>query len=72
MEHLFKENFSKKWVCTIYNGIKWKTKNKNGLKDKAIFVLIVITFIITLYELKSPLKKYIKDRKKGGGKRKKK
>jgi hypothetical protein len=53
---------------TFMQGLTWydKTKSKRGTKQKDIFLTMVVTLIIVLYEEDSPLRKYAQTHKKLG------
>jgi hypothetical protein len=55
-KHLFEHATSPKEVHHIYNTLAWEPRpNKKGLTDKRLFVSMITTFIIALYERGSPL-----------------
>jgi hypothetical protein len=48
-------------VAAIYRNIDWVSRNKKGMKKKSIFICMFTTFIIALYEPKSPLRIHIQN-----------
>jgi len=53
-------------VRALYNDMPWAFRKERGMKDKKIFVTMFTTYIITLYESKSPLHLHMKDSNKNG------
>jgi hypothetical protein len=53
--HLFK-NAGKENVHSIYHGVDWiSIKDRRGMSERGIFISMFTTFIVALYEKKSPL-----------------
>ena len=56
---LFMSFHTQEDIRRIYNAMDWQQRNKKGMKDKSIFIAMITTFIIAIYEEKSPLRKHI-------------
>ncbi|KAI0281316.1 hypothetical protein BC826DRAFT_974771 [Russula brevipes] len=52
---LFHGATSRRAVADIYHGIPWVSRPKKGMVNKSIFMSMITTFIIALYEDQSPL-----------------
>jgi hypothetical protein len=65
-KYLFLYANSSNNVCKIFNEMEWKDKEKKGIKDQKFFISIFTTFIITLYEEDSPLRKHMATFPKSG------
>ncbi|KAH9171683.1 hypothetical protein EDB89DRAFT_1906816 [Lactarius sanguifluus] len=53
-------------VRHVYNDIDWVARSKKGMTDKRLFVAMITTSIIALYEPGSPLRQYMSGSSKGG------
>jgi hypothetical protein len=47
-------------VWKVYSEIEWVKKDKKGMKDKCYFISMFTTFVIAIYESKSPLRQHMK------------
>ena len=64
-KQIFK-NASPTQVREIYGRMGWVSKGKKGQSDKTIFVTMITSFIIALYEPDSPLRQHILSADKNG------
>jgi hypothetical protein len=62
---LLKDATTKEKVREIYSELEWCDRNKKGMKKKGIFICMITSFIMALYEEKNPLKDHLV--KNGGG-----
>ncbi|KAH9022649.1 hypothetical protein EDB85DRAFT_1895171 [Lactarius pseudohatsudake] len=53
-------------VRHVYNDIDWVARSKKGMTDKRLFVAMITTSIIALYEPDSPLRQHMSGSSKGG------
>jgi hypothetical protein len=53
-------------VRAVYSTIGWESRAKKGVAFKPLFVSMVTTFIVALYEQESPLMRHVTASKKGG------
>jgi len=63
---LFKDALTPDKVRIVYNGIPWVEKTNRGMVSRPIFVSMITTFIIALYESQSPLRQYMESNQKRG------
>jgi hypothetical protein len=63
---LFQDAHTPDQVHRLYNTIPWVSRQRNGMVSKPVFVSMVTTFIIALYEHDSPLRLSMKSSKKHG------
>jgi hypothetical protein len=70
IRELLSDANSKDKVCKVYNSLPWVNRRKDdggkGLTDETIIVSMFTTFIIAIYEPKSPLRLYMKSTSRGG------
>jgi hypothetical protein len=55
----FKKARTKQEVRAIYEDMDWCVRAKKGMKDKKIFIGMITSYIIALYERKSPLREHM-------------
>jgi hypothetical protein len=55
---------TKAQVREIFNDLDWCARNKKGMSDRGIFICMITSFIMALYDEKSPLRLHMA---KGGG-----
>lgn len=65
-KHLFKNAISPSEVRNVYNSLDWLKKPKKGMKRKPIFVSMFTTFIIAIYDERSPLRVHMASKKLKG------
>ena len=56
----------RKLVREAYNAMDWVAKPKGGMSDRSIFISMITTFIIALYEHESPLREHMRNAPKRG------
>ena len=66
LRNLFLSADSHAKVRAIYDDMDWVERNKKGMTDKSIFISMITTFIIAIYEPKSPLMKHMLSSKTRG------
>jgi hypothetical protein len=68
LRHLFASADSPTKVRQVYSTIEWESRGKKGMSYRPLFISMITTFIIALYEQDSPLKRHmIASRNKGLG-----
>jgi hypothetical protein len=63
---LFLQATSRQAVTDLYHSIPWVSRNKKGMTDKSIFISMITTFVIALYEDESPLRLHMAQSSKMG------
>jgi hypothetical protein len=67
LKHRFDSTSSKEDVRRIFEDIDWIAKdNRGGMSEPAIFIAMITTFIIAIYEENSPLRQHMLTCKRGG------
>ena len=55
----FKKASTKQEVRAIYENMEWCIRSKKGMKEKKVFIGMITSYIIALYEKKSPLREHM-------------
>ncbi|KAI9430768.1 hypothetical protein H4582DRAFT_2103578 [Lactarius indigo] len=57
--HRFANALSHQQVRNVYSQIDWVSRNKKGMSDRSIFIAMITSFIIALYDPSSPLRTHM-------------
>jgi hypothetical protein len=63
---LFSEAQTKEETRAVYDSLPWVSKQRKGLTEKSIFIAMITTYIVALYEPDSPLRKHMRSSAKSG------